>query len=84
MPGPPAFGLLAFVIMLLRDMGLLDTDGASAPPPPPERSGNGDDPQRGSGPDQSPENGSEAGPSVRRSVNVPRPDRMRGQRRRLR
>ena len=77
-------GLLGFVIMLLRDMGLLDTGGATAPSPPAEPSGNADEPHRGPGPDQAPGNGSAPAPGARRSVSVPRPDRMRGQRRRLR
>lgn len=68
-------GLLAFVVMLLHDMGLIDT---REPPPPSSRNGS----DRGRGPGSA--NG--AGPASEGGcrVNVPRPDRMRGQRRRLR
>jgi hypothetical protein len=73
-------GLLAFVIFLLRDMGLLDMSD-KPPSQPPSR--NGSDPHRGpstessSTPEHSPR-------EARRTVTVRRPDRMRGQRRRLR
>ena len=76
-------GLLAIVIMLLRDMGLLDA-GERTPPPPAGPSANGGDPHRGSGPDRGPGEGAGPDPRARRTVNVRRPDRMRGQRRRLR
>ena len=73
-------GLLAIVIFLLRDMGLIETS-AKAEPQPPSR--NGSDPHRGSsaGPDT---DSTHAPRPARRSVKVRRPDRMRGQRRRLR
>lgn len=77
-------GLLGFVIMLLRDMGLLESGEPGAPTPPAGPSGNGAGPSRGSGPDQGPSNGSGPSPGARRTVDVPRPARMRGQRRRLR
>jgi hypothetical protein len=73
-------GLLAIVIFLLRDMGLIDATSEPERPPP---SRNGSDPNdrssRAAGTDP-------AHPlrEARRSVNVRRPDRMRGQRRRLR
>jgi hypothetical protein len=73
-------GLLAIVIFLLRDMGLL---AASTEPKPPQPSRNGSDPHdrpSSVGTVESAHPGGEA----RRSVNVRRPDRMRGQRRRLR
>ena len=73
-------GLLAIVIFLLRDMGLLAATPEPEPPPAP---GNGSDPHERSSP------AADADPAhparqARRSVNVRRPDRMRGQRRRLR
>ncbi len=73
-------GLLTIVIFLLRDMGLAGTTAAPQPPPP---SRNGSDPHERSSP------GADADAAhpvrqERRSVNVRRPDRMRGQRRRLR
>ena len=73
-------GLLAIVIFLLRDMGLA---GAASEPKPPEPSHNGSDPHERSTPtgDADP---AHPGRQTRRSVNVRRPDRMRGQRRRLR
>jgi hypothetical protein len=73
-------GLLAIVIFLMRDMGLLDTGERTPPPAGP--STNGGDPQ--GGPEHGAGDGSGLAPRKRRSVNVPRPDRMRGQRRRLR
>jgi hypothetical protein len=73
-------GLLAIVIFLLRDMGLIETS-AKAEPQQPSR--NGSDPHRGASP--GPDTDSTHAPRPgRRSVNVRRPDRMRGQRRRLR
>jgi hypothetical protein len=75
-------GLLAVVVFLMRDMGLLDT--AERTPPPAEPPADSGDPDDDSGPDQRSGNGSGPEPSARRTVNVPRPDRMRGQRRRLR
>jgi hypothetical protein len=73
-------GLLAIVIFLLRDMGLVAT---SSEPQPPQPSRNGSDPHDQSSPAGE---GDPAHPArqARRSVNVRRPDRMRGQRRRLR
>ena len=69
-------GLLAFVIFLMREMGLLDTrDPDQQPPQEPSDDGSS---QNGSDP------GDRAAPSRRRAVKVARPDRMRGQRRRLR
>ena len=76
-------GLLAIVIFLMRDMGLLDT-GERTRPPSAGPSTNGGDPHGGSGPEHRSGNGSVPDPSARRAVKVPRPDRMRGQRRRLR
>jgi hypothetical protein len=76
-------GLLAFVIMLLRDMGLIEV-GERTPPPAAGPSSSGGDPHRGDGPDLDPANGAGPDPGERRSVNVPRPERLRGQRRRLR
>jgi hypothetical protein len=73
-------GLLAIVIFLLRDMGLID---ASAKPEPPPPSRNGSDPHHRSSPADEPDSPHPGG-QARRSVNVRRPDRMRGQRRRLR
>jgi hypothetical protein len=75
-------GLLAIVIFLLRDMGLIDA-AAEPKPGPPQVPSNGSDPHHRSSP------GGETDPAHppgqgRRSVNVRRPDRMRGQRRRLR
>jgi hypothetical protein len=73
-------GLLAFVFFLLRDMGLLDTSDKPRPQPP---SRNGSDPHRG--PSSESESAPEHSPrEARRTVTVRRPDRMRGQRRRLR
>jgi hypothetical protein len=73
-------GLLAIVIFLLRDMGLA---GTSEKPKAPDPSRNGSDPH-----DRSTTNGdadgAHPGRQSRRSVSVRRPDRMRGQRRRLR
>jgi hypothetical protein len=73
-------GLLAIVIFLLRDMGLA---GTTSEPKAPDPSRNGSDPH-----DRSPTNGDadsvHPGRQARRAVNVRRPDRMRGQRRRLR
>lgn len=73
-------GLLAIVIFLLRDMGLVAT---SPEPKPQQPSHNGSDSS-----DRSASAGeTDAAHPVRpprRSVNVRRPDRMRGQRRRLR
>ena len=84
-------GLLVFVIFMLRDMGLLEGDDPAAPstpppaaPPPAGPADNGGEPDHGSGADPGSGNGSAPGSGARRSVNVPRPDRMRGQRRRLR
>src|ERR1700722_14196388 len=73
-------GLLAIVIFLLRDMGLIDTSAKPEQQPP---SRNGSDPHHRSS------SAAEPDPQhpvrqARRSVNVRRPDRMRGQRRRLR
>ena len=76
-------GLLAIVIMLLRDMGLLDT-GDPSPPPRVGPSGNGGDPHHDSGPGDGRTNGAGPDPGARRTVKMRRPDRMRGQRRRLR
>jgi hypothetical protein len=73
-------GLLAIVIFLLRDMGLID---ASAKAEPKQPSRNGSDPHHRSSPADEPDPPHPAG-QARRSVNVRRPDRMRGQRRRLR
>jgi hypothetical protein len=73
-------GLLAIVIFLLRDMGLID---ASAKPEPKQASRNGSDPHHRSSPADEPDPPHPDG-QARRSVNVRRPDRMRGQRRRLR
>lgn len=72
-------GLLAIVIFVLRDMGLVDTSGK---PEPRQPSRNGSDPDRestagASQPDHPPR-------QARRTVSVRRPDRMRGRRRRLR
>jgi hypothetical protein len=73
-------GLLAIVIFLLRDMGLID---ASAKPEQPPASRNGSDPHHRSSPADEPDPPHPSG-QARRSVSVRRPDRMRGQRRRLR
>jgi hypothetical protein len=73
-------GLLAIVIFLLRDMGLIDTS-AKAEAQQPSR--NGSDPDRRSSPAPEPDP-THSPRQARRSVNVRRPDRMRGQRRRLR
>jgi hypothetical protein len=75
-------GLLAIVIFLLRDMGLIDAS-ADPDPEPPTSPQNGSDPHHRSSP------AGESDPThspgqARRSVSVRRPDRMRGQRRRLR
>ena len=72
-------GLLAIVIFALRDMGLVDISGKPEPRRP---SRDRSDPDRestaaGSRPDHPPR-------QPRRTVSVRRPDRMRGQRRRLR
>jgi hypothetical protein len=72
-------GLLAIVILLLRDMGLIETSAKAAPQQP---SRNGSDPHERS-PGDEPEPPHAPRPA-RRSVSVRRPDRMRGQRRRLR
>ena len=73
-------GLLAIVIFLLRDMGLL---AATSEPEPPQPSRNGSDPHDRSSP-AGEADAAHPGRQDRRSVNVRRPDRMRGQRRRLR
>ena len=73
-------GLLAIVIFLLRDMGLV---ASTSEPKPPQPSRTGSQPR---------DRSSSAGEAdadhparqARRSVSVRRPDRMRGQRRRLR
>jgi hypothetical protein len=73
-------GLLAIVIFLLRDMGLIDASAKPEPPPPSRNGANPSDrssPGAGTDPPHPPGQG-------RRSVNVRRPDRLRGQRRRLR
>jgi hypothetical protein len=75
-------GLLAIVIFLMRDMGLLDTGERATPRAGP--STNGGDPHGGPGSEHGAGDGSGLAPRKRRTVNVPRPDRMRGQRRRLR
>ena len=86
-------GLLAIVFFLLRDMGLIDTGDDRTPPAPtpvpvpaPPPPGNGGDPQHGPGAGNgaAPAGESPEGPRERRTVDVRRPDRMRGQRRRLR
>jgi hypothetical protein len=73
-------GLLAIVIFLFRDMGLVANPSKSEPRQP---SRNGADPH-----DRSSSVGDDAAGrparQARRSANVRRPDRMRGQRRRLR
>jgi hypothetical protein len=73
-------GLLAIVIFLFRDMGLV-ANSSEAEPQQPSR--NGADPHDRS---SSVADDAAARPArqARRSVNVRRPDRMRGQRRRLR
>jgi hypothetical protein len=73
-------GLLAIVIFLLRDMGLA---GTTSEPKSPEPSHNGSDSHERLAPigETDP---AHPGRQARRSVNVRRPDRMRGQRRRLR
>jgi hypothetical protein len=73
-------GLLAIVIFLLRDMGLIDT---SAEPDQQQPSRNGSDPHHRSSSAAEPDPQHPAR-QARRSVKVRRPDRMRGQRRRLR
>ena len=73
-------GLLAIVIFLLRDMGLV---AATPEPEPPHPSRNGSDPHDRSLP-AGEGDAAHPGRQVRRSVSVRRPDRMRGQRRRLR
>jgi hypothetical protein len=71
-------GLLALVIFFMRDMGLLDAGDPPAPPAAPARSSsNGGDPHPSDG-------SAEPSGSSRRGVSVPRPERLRGQRRRLR
>ena len=72
-------GLLATVIFLLRDMGLIDSSKPESPPP----SRNGADPNDRSSPAAGKDPAHPSG-QARRSVNVRRPDRLRGQRRRLR
>lgn len=73
-------GLLTIVIFLLRDMGLL---AATPEPEPPQQSRNGSDPHGRSSPAGEIDDAHPAR-QTRRSVSVRRPDRMRGQRRRLR
>ena len=73
-------GLLAIVIFLLRDMGLLATSSESTPPQPAR---NGADPHDQPSPSGETDSAHPAR-QARRVVNVRRPDRMRGQRRRLR
>jgi hypothetical protein len=73
-------GLLAIVIFLLRDMGLVD---ASSGPKLQQPSRNGSDPHDRSSPPGEPDP-PHSTRQARRAVNVRRPDRMRGQRRRLR
>jgi hypothetical protein len=78
-------GLLAIVLLLLRDMGLIEMGGGRTPPPPaPAPPSNGGDPQHDPGNGSGPGGQSPEGPQERRTVDVRRPDRMRGQRRRLR
>ena len=74
-------GLFAIMIFLLRDMGILTADEPTVGPagPAPDDGGVDHDP----GPDHGSSNGSVPSPGASRSVNVPRPDRMRGQHRRL-
>jgi hypothetical protein len=77
-------GLLAVVFFLLRDMGLIDMGGDRTPPPTaPEPPSNGGDPRHGPGNGSDPAGESPEGSGDRRTVDVRRPDRMRGQRRRL-
>jgi hypothetical protein len=71
-------GLLAIVIFLFRDMGLVANSSEAEPQ---QSSRNGSDPHDRSSPDG---DGAHPARQARRSVNVRRPDRMRGQRRRLR
>jgi hypothetical protein len=73
-------GLLAIVIFLLRDMGLIDASSKPEPPPP---SRNGANPNDRSSPAAGADHPHPPG-QARRSLNVRRPDRLRGQRRRLR
>ena len=74
-------GLFAIMIFLLRDMGILTADEPTAPPAAgPAADGGGD---HGPGLDHGSGNGSAASAGSSRTVNVPRPDRMRGQHRRL-
>ena len=75
-------GLLAIVIFLFRDMGLVANTSDAEPQ---KSSHNGSDPHDRSSP-VSDGDGDGARPArqTRRSVSVRRPDRMRGQRRRLR
>ena len=76
-------GLLAIVVFLLRDMGLTET--RARPRPPAEPPSNGGDPHHAEsdeGTDEAADSG--AGHGARRTASVRRPDRMRGQRRRLR
>lgn len=80
-------GLLTIVIFLMQDMGLLGAEEPDVAPPaesPPGPADDGGDSHDGSGPDQGSSNGAGPPPVARRTVDVPRPDRMRGQRRRLR
>lgn len=73
-------GLLAIVIFLFRDMGLV---AASSEPKPQQPSHTGSDSDDRSSSAGEADAAHPARPA-RRSVNVRRPDRMRGQRRRLR
>jgi hypothetical protein len=73
-------GLLAIVIFLFRDMGLVASSSKAEPQQP---SRNGSDPHDRSEP-VGDGDASHPARQPRRSVNVRRPDRMRGQRRRLR
>jgi hypothetical protein len=75
-------GLLAIVIFLMRDMGLLNAGDPPAPATP-ERPSNGGDPQHGPGAGNGSDPVDPGSPAGRRSVNVRPPERMRGQRRRL-
>jgi hypothetical protein len=73
-------GLLAIVISLFRDMGLVANSSQSEPQQP---SRNGSDPHDRSSP-VGDGDGAHPARQARRSASVRRPDRMRGQRRRLR
>jgi hypothetical protein len=73
-------GLLAIMIFLLRDTGLV---AGATEPEPRQPSRNGSDPHDRPSPAGEPDPTRPAR-QTRRSVNVRRPDRMRGQRRRLR